>query len=144
MVLKVEGGVLPGFGVQGEKTDFRESWRRLLPNKNYGTGAQHNRGPLNLRGPLYLIYLYKSTKGPFPGKKNVVYTTQKASQARKRRSGPAHNSKDGVDVLVLQAQPSSNKPSRGLSREGEEKAASGAGNALAVTSFTRQGAESGL
>ena len=35
MVLKVEGGVLPGFGVQGEKTDFRESWRRLLPNKNY-------------------------------------------------------------------------------------------------------------
>jgi hypothetical protein len=24
-VLKVEGGVLPGFEVQGEKTDFRES-----------------------------------------------------------------------------------------------------------------------
>ena len=26
-VLKVEGGVLLGFEVQGEKTDFRENWR---------------------------------------------------------------------------------------------------------------------
>jgi hypothetical protein len=26
MVLKVEGSVLPGFGVQGGKTDFRENW----------------------------------------------------------------------------------------------------------------------
>jgi hypothetical protein len=28
MVLKVEEGVLPGFGVQGGKMDFRESWWR--------------------------------------------------------------------------------------------------------------------
>ena len=27
-VLKVEGGVLLGFAVQGEKTDYRESWGR--------------------------------------------------------------------------------------------------------------------
>jgi hypothetical protein len=28
MVLKVEWGVLPGFGVQWEKMDFRKSWGR--------------------------------------------------------------------------------------------------------------------
>ena len=27
MVLKVDGGVLPDFRVQGGKTDFRETWR---------------------------------------------------------------------------------------------------------------------